>query len=773
MKRLNVILLSVLSVVFTMSSCVRNNIDISDDPTIDGINVPNDFDWSTIKSAQLTVIPADDYNSQFFYVVEVYGENPLISSAAPLLAKGVAKGDNNFITNLILPTYTTEVFVKQIDPAKNIILQSIMVSDESMVCNFNPTSEVRSASAKNAMPVLRIAKSEVENPTPADAEELTAKSDDVGWVNGKNYLIPEKATYTGSIQLGTNSCLYIEGTYSLLKGKSLSMANGGKIVVQSGGMLQVSSDVNLNFYAGQIINYGSLIANGKFDLNNQATMYNLGTMSFADFTATNSTNVITNDGVINATTMSVQSNPFTNNGAFNVGVFEAATNCNLVNKGTVIAGELDAESKSKIYNSCHIKVNTLMDVHGISYYGYNGSLLKTKLLVSDGTTYDLSDQTMIDAETAEFTTYRNYIRGVGTSYALARFGKVDSYKKSVAKNITYGGKLEVECSDHLGNEKNNPFWLVEEGSAVRWAEQGKATTNIEACDCNAGGHVIVDPDDPEIPTDPEFPILVKLTTDYSFIMEDNWPWLGDYDLNDVVVDLSISYWQNSENKATEMIVGYKLRAVGAKKHVAAGFRLDNISSEQIASVAFKTPVLTGSVFNTEKGGLESGQVKAVIPLFDDAHLLLNPSIVGTSLLNTIIGGEYFEPVSDTIRIVFTNPVNPSDISINNINFFIVTNAVTGSATRTEVHLSGYEPTDKADMTLFGTAADYSANGARYRTAENMIWGMLIPVSFNYASEWKDITAVYPQFSEWCVSGGVASPYWYEYPTDKIGFVFSK
>mgnify|MGYP001254029550 CR=1 FL=1 len=773
MKRLNVISLSILSIVFIMSSCVRNDIDLSDNQTIDAVNVPSDFDWSTIKSAQLTVIPADNYNSQYFYLVEVYGENPLINSAAPLLAKGVAKGNDHFVTNLVIPTYTTEVFVKQIDPAKNVILQSVPVSGESMVCNFNQTSEVLSASAKSAIPTLKMAKSEVQNPTPAVVTELSANSNDVGWENNVNYLIPENVTFTKSIQLGSNSCLYIEGTYSLPNGKSLSMANGGKIVIQSGGMLQVSSDVNLNFYAGQIINYGSLIANGKFDLNSSATVYNSGTMSFVNLTATNSTNVITNDGVINATSMSVQSNPFTNNGAFNAGVFEAATNCNLINNGTVISGELDAKSKSIIYNNCHIKVNTLMDVHGTSYYGYNGSLLDTKLLVSDGTTYELSDQTMIDAETAEFTTYRNYIRGVGTSYALARFGKVDSYKNSVAKNITYGGKLEIECSDHLGNEKNNPFWVVEDNSAVRWAEQGKSTTNIDASDCNAGGNVIKDPSDPGTPSDPEFPILVKLTTDYSFIMEDNWPWLGDYDLNDLVVDLSISYLQNSDNKATEMTVGYKLRAVGASKHIAAGFRLDKITSDQVSSVAFQKSVLTGLVFKTENGGLESGQSKAVIPLFDDAHLLLNPSIVGTSLLNTIIGGEYFEPVSDTIRIVFASPIDPSDISIKNINFFIVTNAVAGSATRTEVHLSGYEPTDKADMTLFGTAADYSVNGAKYRTADNLIWGMLIPVSFNYASEWKDITGVYPQFAEWCTSGGVKSPYWYEYPTTKTGYLFSK
>ncbi|MDD4712263.1 MAG: DUF4842 domain-containing protein, partial [Bacteroidales bacterium] len=93
------------------------------------------------------------------------------------------------------------------------------------------------------------------------------------------------------------------------------------------------------------------------------------------------------------------------------------------------------------------------------------------------------------------------------------------------------------------------------------------------------------------------------------------------------------------------------------------------------------------------------------------------------------------------------------------------------AQRKEIHLSGFEPTDKIDSSLFGTGDDASFGTAKYRTANNLIWGLLIPTSFNYAVELKDITAVYPQFAGWCSSGGVNNVYWYEFPTDKNDYIF--
>jgi len=767
---------------FAMSSCVQNNVDTPDDTKISDVVIPADFNWSTITTARLTVVPADFFNAQYFYVIEVFGENPVLNSAAPLLSKGVVKGDNNFNVNLILPTSTREIFVRQTNPVKGTLVQSVAVSGENLLCDFNSSSTEPALSMPDKVAV-RSVDTEVD-PTPASVIKLSASSAAVSWTNNVNYLIPAGVTYTKKIDLGTNSTLYIEGTYKLEDKKyTFAIASGGKLVIQEGGKMIVGGDVDLSFHIGQIKNFGSLTADGKFDLTSKSTMYNAGILNFVDFSSMNADNEIVNDGEFNAENISVQSNAYTNNGTFKVsGTFEVTSTSSFVNNGSVTVEKLATKSGSKIYNNCHITVTDLLDQHGSIYYGSKGSLIEAKSLVSDGTSYMLSEGSIMDVEEAEFSTWRNYINGVGTDYALARLGSVDSYKNAVSKNITYQGKLEVSCSNHLDNEKNNPFWVVE-GDAVRWSKSGSSTTVIASTGCNDGGNVGIpssggsgsgsgsggETPPPPPPADPAFPIVVNLTTNYSFIMEDNWPLLGDYDLNDLVVDVSISYLQNADNKATQMKVGYKLRAVGAMKRIAAAFQLDNIQPNQVSSVSYITPVLNGGVFVTEKGGLETGQSKAVIPMFDDAHSFLNPSASG--LVNTIIGGAYFAPQSDTVTINFETPVDPSTISIAKINFFIVTNGLASEAKRTEIHLSGFEPTDKMDNTLFGTADDASDATGKYRTANNLIWGLLIPTSFNYAAEWKDITGVYPQFAGWCTSGGVENTFWYEYPTDKAGYVY--
>ena len=412
----------------------------------------------------------------------------------------------------------------------------------------------------------------------------------------------------------------------------------------------------------------------------------------------------------------------------------------------------------------------LTSVPGTKIYLYEGSLFKTDALAGDGTTFEMDKGSILEANTATFTTWKNYIKGVGSDYALARLESVGpKVTNELSSNITYQGNIEVECTTHTSNRCYDVFYVVD-GYNVRWSSTGSSTTVIPSTNCNGGGNNDNPPDDDD-PTDPGFPILVNLTTDYSFIMEDNWPSLGDYDMNDLVVDLSIGYMQNTQNKAVEMIVSYNLRAVGAEYSIGAAFQLEKVLSGHVSNVSYDNSVLNGDVFPTEKGGLETGQNKAVIPLFDDAHGLLDPAFSSPGMLNTIIGGTYFTPVSNTIHVVFDTPIDPSNITIADINFFIVTNGYASSTQRTEVHLTGFEPTDKADLSLFGTGNDASNGTAKYRTANNLVWGLLVPTSFSYSAEYIDITSSYSQFAGWCTSGGIENAYWYMYPVDKEGYIF--
>lgn len=815
MKKLLLKLFGLFIFSAVISSCVRS-LDGTADTKISDVTIPADFNWSSLTTAQLTVIPADTYSGDYYYVIEVFGENPILNASAPLLAKGVANKGKSFIADLALPTSTSTVYVRQTNPLKGQVIQSVAVSGSNLVCNFNPTV-LADAQAMPAITSLRSASAVVEDPTPAGATVLTSASGDISWTNsGTNLVVKTGESFAGSVALGNNSALYVEGEYKVAGNKTLTMGSGSKLVIQNGGNIQFSAQRDLQFDANtQIKNYGeikatntlsftnnalfynygsfdgvkvsatntaAIINDGSFSSNNSveltssAKLFNTGKIDFNDFSTTNSACTVSNKGEFNAQDINIASAPFSNEGSLNVAkTLQLASACSLQNTGAIVTKDLTTDSGAKIFNNCHILVTRNFDATGLTAFLYNESLIKTATLVSDGSTFQMDGGAILEAEDAEFTTWRNYIKG-GTGYGLARLKSIQPQKsKNLSSNITFEGMVEVECTDLMPNPQYNTFYVVQ-GSDVRWAKTGESTTTIAASDCNSGGNSgtksgeipggggVVTP-----PANPDFPVVVNLTTNYSFIMEDNWPFLGDYDLNDLVVDLTISYLQNSDNKATHMIVAYKLRAVGAMKSIGAAFQLDKVVPEQISGVSYSTSVLTGGVFATEKGGLETGQSKAVIPMFDEAHVFSGGA---SGMLNTIIGGASFVPKSDTVTIAFNTPINPSDISISNLNFFIVTDGSANVASRTEVHLPGFEPTDKMDATLFGTADDASSVAGKYRTANNLIWGLLIPTSFNYASEWKDVTSVYPQFAGWCTSGGVENSYWYLNPTEKSGYVYN-
>jgi len=812
MKKITTRSIIALLLVFSATSCVRNDIDLLNEKNIEDVVIPDDFSWSSLTSAQLTVIPADTYSSDYYYVFEVYGSNPVLDSKATLLAKGVAKAGKNFITVLNLPTSTDVIYVKQISPLKGETVQAVAVSGSSLTCSF---LSAKVASASKAMPAIRSLRSTVKvasDPTPSGAVSLTSGSGDVYWTNNKDYVIKSGESFSGTVQLGNNSTLYVEGDYKMAGNKYFSMGSGSKLVIQSGGTFQSSSKSDFQFDANTVIknygdakctndisitnnavfynygtwdcvkftatntaevhNEGTFTSNNSVEMTSQAKLYNTGKFDVKTFSTTNNTCTVSNTGDFDAQDVSLHSAPFSNEGSLTVAkTLQLASPCSLYNTGAIVTKDMVSNSGAKIYNNCHLLVEDEFNAAGTTVYLYNESLLKTSSLYSDGTTFEMDGGAILEAETAKFTTWRNYIKGGKSSYALARLKEITpSNSKSLSSNITFSGKSEIECTECTENPQYNTFYVVE-GSDVRWALTGKATTDIAGSECNAGGHVgYTDPATPVVPEDPAFPIVVNLTTNYSFIMEDNWPLLGDYDLNDLVVDLNISYLQNADNKATQMMVTYKLRAVGAQKNIAAAFQLDKLTPAQVSSVGYATPVLTGQVFATEKGGLETGQSKAVIPMFDEAHSVLTNSASG--MLNTVIGNTYYAPVSNTVTITFASPIDPSDISIANLNFFIVTDAISTTAKRTEIHLSGFEPTDKMDASLFGTGDDASTATSKYRSTRNLIWGLLIPSSFNYASELIDVTRAYPQFAGWCTSGGVENTFWYENPSPKTGYVYS-
>jgi LruC domain-containing protein len=80
----------------------------------------------------------------------------------------------------------------------------------------------------------------------------------------------------------------------------------------------------------------------------------------------------------------------------------------------------------------------------------------------------------------------------------------------------------------------------------------------------------------------------------------------------------------------------------------------------------------------------------------------------------------------------------------------------------EIHLPNYLPTDLVDPSYFGTSDDRSipSSGIYYKSANNLPWGIHIPVVLDHMLEYTEIIEGYLHFAEWAQSNGVSYPDWY-------------
>ena len=137
--------------------------------------------------------------------------------------------------------------------------------------------------------------------------------------------------------------------------------------------------------------------------------------------------------------------------------------------------------------------------------------------------------------------------------------------------------------------------------------------------------------------------------------------------------------------------------------------------------------------------------------------MIDPS--GSTFINTKPEVAYVDPDTNQLHVMYSNPIASNVTGTAPYNPFLIVDKTRGK----EVHLAGQQPTNLADVTLFGTWADDSdpANGKYYQTVTNLPWALDLPVSFEYPVEQVEITSAYNHFIEWAESAGASYPDWYE------------
>lgn len=260
----------------------------------------------------------------------------------------------------------------------------------------------------------------------------------------------------------------------------------------------------------------------------------------------------------------------------------------------------------------------------------------------------------------------------------------------------------------------------------------------------------------EYPTDPQlaFNSYYPAKGVYGTLAyEDLWPATGDYDFNDLVVDVNILQQLNAQNNVVRIKPSYRLRAIGASYHNGFALALKTTSGK-VKSVTGQRMQGRG-VFNLSSNGTELAVAKAVIPVFEDGYAIFG----NKPFTNTVPGETYMDPVQMDLVIEFTTPISQSELGTAPFDPFIVIN---GARSR-EVHLMNNNPTSMADMSYFGTEKDVSnpSRGIYYVSKDGHPWAISIITSFDYPVEKASISAAHKHFDAWATSLGTTYKDWYK------------
>lgn len=225
----------------------------------------------------------------------------------------------------------------------------------------------------------------------------------------------------------------------------------------------------------------------------------------------------------------------------------------------------------------------------------------------------------------------------------------------------------------------------------------------------------------------------------SVAYEDLWYFKGDYDMNDVVMDMQTNAITNAHNKVVRFEAKYCLRASGGSLRTA---------------FAIQYPVERTKISNIVGGTIEGDKANAVIKLYDDVrqHQLT---------WNTVPNVGYNDSVNFNLSFNFTDSVSLTDFGVSLHDPFVWINE-TGKGRNYEIHLPGKSPTSTASNSLFGLGDDDTQifGVKKYLSKNNLPWAIAIPERFEYPYEQQNITQAYLNFAAWSQSGGTTNKDWY-------------
>lgn len=746
---------SLLASSISFTSCVDNEKTLFNadqlrqtyEETFPVKNIDPNGDWTMSHKVTAHVSVNGDLGTD--YKIQIFDADPLSSeSTAKILAEGTANQSTTLNVVMDCATALNKVFVARIDNHGHYMVQPVAIENGEVTAQLGHEKDVPTRSMSRTVPKTGI-------PTmgaPYTADDISSKkaiATDVqaGWDLGagsgwfeyaKLPVFKEKERWF-KIQSGTfnkgftttgtsggaqavkvivpqGSTWIIESSYQFSDITEIVVENGGKVEIAKNASLVLTNKSYLTVMpGGSIIGEGTIqITNGSSGLRN----YNAGTIncSVLDF----------NGGV----------GVFYNYGLLQLERYEASTNgMELVNHGTMEAESINGNNNTNIKNGCYLKTGKFQ--FGTLVMG-NTSEAICEELGYNGNDNDIvmEAQSMLTC-TGKASLYR-IVTGPTVGTALLRINEIANLSGLAQSNSKVTNNIICEITDQTYKGEAHydwsPFaWLVNKGlqQGATYCNPGKADFILPADgECIKEGY-----NSDENPDDVEIRNAV-----YSYAFEDNYPQAGDYDFNDIVLNVNLPA---AGNDVKELKYIVDLRAVGAVKQLGAGLRIREFDKSNVEEVSFgagatqRTNSLNSGIF--ENASYETNGNELVIPLFGDAHYVYGYTGSQRPMLNT---GNASTPLTNIytleVNIKLKNAISIPSVT-DGLDFFIAYQG--GAQKRTEIHLNQFN-----SPTANGQLADKEVLDVI--KAVNNTWALCVPEKFAYPTETTVITDAYAKFADW-------------------------
>lgn len=257
----------------------------------------------------------------------------------------------------------------------------------------------------------------------------------------------------------------------------------------------------------------------------------------------------------------------------------------------------------------------------------------------------------------------------------------------------------------------------------------------------------------------------------SFAFEDLYPDLGDFDMNDVLMNVRVTEYVK-DGLVIRLKLEGKLAALGGSYHNGFAIQLPGINTTSIKGDSIS---LTMNNLRQMDAVLEDNQSNAVLIVSNNLWSVTQAGEGGCSFFRTEEGCGTSSRPEWTMIVPFLSPVATGSMPAMPYDPFIfaqpasyhgdTVTAVTGEhpGRKFEVHLKNKVHTDAFDKQIFGLGDDASDEALQrlFQTANGIPWALEIPTDWKHPKENVSLLQAYPQFFDFAAdASGQTNPDWY-------------